>query len=124
MQTSPTPRTAPCPIIGFINMEERPINNDDVPVETLFKWQCREVYKLRAQLEQKNKTIKKLRNNITLLLRNPEVKLQLARDFVLRERSREVSHLQKELHRIKTSERKILQTLLTYKLKENGREDL
>jgi hypothetical protein len=100
-------------------MEERLINNDDVPVETLFKWQSREMYKLRHQLEQKEKTIRKLRNNITMLLRDPEVKLQVARELIIRERNSELRKLQKEIHRMRQSERKIIGTLLKYKLKEN-----
>jgi predicted RNase H-like nuclease (RuvC/YqgF family) len=105
--------------------KERMINNDGVPVETLFKWQSREVYKLRAQLEQKNKTIKKLRNNITMLLRDPEVKLRLTKDLMLREKAREIAGLQKELHRVRQAEKKILQSLLTYQLKEiNGQESM
>lgn len=119
MPISPTLRKAPCLIIGFINMKERLINNDDVPVETLFKWQSKEVYKLRRQLEQKEKTIKKLRNNITLLLRNPEVKLKVTRELIIREKNLQLRKLQKELHCVRQSERKIIGTLLRYKLKEN-----
>lgn len=119
MPISPTLRKVHCLIIGFINMEERLINNDDVPVETLFKWQSKEMYKLRHQLEQKEKTIRKLRNNITMLLRDPEVKLQVARELIIRERNSELRKLQKEIHRMRQSERKIIGTLLKYKLKEN-----
>lgn len=113
-------KTASCLTIGFIDMdmEEQLTNNSDIPVETLFKWQCKEVYKLRAQLAQKNRTIQKLRNNITILLKNPEVKLQIAKDLYLREKKRECTHLQKELHRVRQAERKILETLLRYQLKE------
>lgn len=118
----PTPRKAPCLIIGFIDMEERLTNNSDVPVETLFKWQSKEIRKLRAQLEQKNKTIQKLRNNITILLRDPETKAMIAKDLILRERAREVSRLQKELHRVRQAERKILQSLLNYQLKEQNEQ--
>lgn len=118
----PTPRKVPCLIIGFIDMEERLTNNSDVPVETLFKWQSKEIRKLRAQLEQKNKTIQKLRNNITILLRDPETKAMIAKDLILRERAREVSRLQKELHRVRQAERKILQSLLNYQLKEQNEQ--
>lgn len=103
-------------------MEERLTNNSDVPVETLFKWQSKEIRKLRAQLEQKNKTIQKLRNNITILLRDPETKAMIAKDLILRERAREVSRLQKELHRVRQAERKILQSLLNYQLKEQNEQ--
>lgn len=102
--------------------EERMTNNSDVPVETLFKWQCKEVYKLRAQLAQKNRTIQRLRNNITMLLKSPEVKLQIAKDLYLREKKRECTSLQKELHRVRQAERKILETLLKYQLKERNEQ--
>lgn len=115
-------KTASCLIIGFINMVERQINNNDVPLETLFKWQCKEVYKLQAQLRQKNKTIDKLKKNITLLLRDPEIKYQLSREFMLREQRKQISALQKELHRVREADRKILQTLLSYKLKEQNEQ--
>ena len=99
------------------------INNNDVPIETLFKWQAKELRKLTAQLKQKDKTIKKLRNNITILLSDPEVKMQLIREFLLRERSKQISMLQKELHRVREADRKILQTLLNYKLKEQHEQE-
>jgi len=118
MPTYPTPRTASCLIIGFIEMEEQRLTcNDDVPAETVCKWQAREIYKLNQIIRQKKRVIEKLRNNITILLRDPQIKYELSRDLVLRDCRRQVTELQKELHRVRKSDEKLLQTLLNYKLK-------
>lgn len=57
-----------------------------------------------------------------MLLKSPEVKLQIAKDLYLREKKRECTHLQKELHRVRQAERKILETLLKYQLKEQNEQ--
>jgi predicted RNase H-like nuclease (RuvC/YqgF family) len=102
----------------------REIDNSDVPAETICKWQAKEIAKLNQIIIQKKKVIERLRSNITLLLKDSETRAQITREFLLRERSKQISSLQKELHRVRESDRKILQTLLTYKLKEkeNGQE--
>jgi predicted RNase H-like nuclease (RuvC/YqgF family) len=107
-------------------MEElRMPDNSDVPIETICKWQRREIKKLNQIIIQKKKVIERLRNNITMLLKSPEVKLQIAKDLILRERAQEVSRLQKELCRVRESDRNLLQKLIDYKLKEkDGKQDV
>lgn len=104
-------------------MEElRKPDNSDVPLETICKWQAREIVKLNQIIVQKKKVIARLRNNITMMAKDPDIKAEIAREILFREKSRQVSNLQKELHRVRESNRKLLQTLLTYKLKEQNEQ--
>lgn len=100
---------------------EHVISNPDVPAETLLKWQSRELVKLRKILARKEKTIERLKNNIRMLLNDEQVKLQVACDARVREYARNMSNAQYELHRVRKSQEKILQTLLNYQLRENDR---
>jgi len=97
-------------------------DNMGVPAETALKWQSKELHKLQNIIRQKKKTIERLRHNIDIILKDPELRRELAREILLKERARENTALQKELHRVRASERKILQTLLTYKLKEQDEQ--
>jgi predicted RNase H-like nuclease (RuvC/YqgF family) len=104
-------------------MEElRMPDNNDVPIETICKWQRREINKLNQIIIQKKKVIERLRHNITMLLKSPEIRLQIAKDLILRERAQEVSRLQRELCRVRESDRNLLQKLIDYKLKEKDGE--
>jgi predicted RNase H-like nuclease (RuvC/YqgF family) len=76
--------------------------------------------KLNQIILQKKKVISRLRNNITMMAKDPDIKAEIAREILFREKSRQISSLQKELHRVRESDRKLLQTLLTYKLKEQN----
>lgn len=98
--------------------ELRTPDNSDVPLETVCKWQAREIIKLNNIIKQKKRIIERLRNNITMMSRDPDIKAEISREIIFREKSRQISSLQKELHRVRESDRKLLQTLLNYKLKE------
>ena len=97
----------------------------DVPAETALRWQSREVYKLRKIVEQKKRVIEKLRKNLNIVLKSPEARKEISREIIIRERNHQIKALQKELHRVREADRKILETLLKYKLKEqNGQKSV
>ena len=91
--------------------------NSYVPVETLFKWQTKELLKLRRMLDRKTRTIERLRNNIRMLLNDSNLKYEIACDARVREYARNMVESQREVHRLRMSQEKILQTLLNYQLK-------
>ena len=93
--------------------------NDLIPIETLFRHRSKELMQLRLDNEDKKRTIRRLQHNIDLILGSNEVKMEIAKDKRVRQYAKQVAAAQKELHRVRQSERKILETLLQYKLKEH-----
>ena len=96
---------------------ERP--NDLIPIETLFRHQSKELMQLRLDNENKQRTIRRLQHNIDLILGSHEVKLEIAKDKRIRQYRKQVAEAQKEVRRVRLAERKILETLLRYQLKEH-----
>lgn len=96
---------------------ERP--NDLIPIETLFRYQSKELMQLRLDNEDKKRTIRRLRHNIDLILGSHEVKMEIAKDKRVRQYRKQLAEAQKEVRRVRLSERKILETLLKYQLKEH-----
>ena len=92
--------------------------NDLIPIETLFRHQSKELMKLRLDNEDKKRTIRRLQHNIDLILGSHEVKMEIAKDKRVRQYRKQVVEAQREVHRVRQSERKILETLLKYQLKE------
>lgn len=101
------------------------VRNPDVPVETILKWKQVECWKLRAQVKKLEATVKALRKNIDMLIRDKNLKRDIAKELMLRERAAENSRLNKKLHNAYESIKELIQTNLKLKqqLHEQDPED-
>lgn len=86
--------------------------NRDVPVETLFRHKCRETNKLKKRVAKLEATIEQLRNNITLILKDPAVKKQVAVDARVHESKQIIATLEKRLHEAKETNNRLLTRLI------------
>jgi len=85
------------------------ITNNDVPIETLFRHKCYETKKLKKRIVKLEMTVERLRNNIRIILHDPEVRKQIAVEERVRQYKHTLSILEKKLHDArKTSERLII----------------
>ena len=88
--------------------------NNDVPVETLFRHKCQEARKLRKRIAKLESTIKQLRNNISLILHDPEVKKQIAVEERVRLYRSELVCAQKKLHEARRTNEMLIEKLVKY----------
>jgi len=72
--------------------------NPDVPVETLYKWKSRECEKLRRRVENLEATVKALRNNIRIIIDDPEAKRAVKQEAIIRMMVKERNALDRKLH--------------------------
>jgi predicted RNase H-like nuclease (RuvC/YqgF family) len=78
---------------------ETPKNwNPEVPIETLFKWKSREREKLKRRVENLEATVKALRNNIRIIIDDPEARHAVRQEAIMRMMIKERNALDKKLH--------------------------
>lgn len=72
--------------------------NRDVPVETLYKWKSRECVKLTRRIKELESTVKALRENIRMMIDDPEARQAVRTEARVRMMSRERNALDRKLH--------------------------
>lgn len=80
------------------DMETSKSWNPDIPVETLFKWKSRECEKLKRRVENLEATVKALRNNIRIIIDDPEAKHAVRQEAIVRMMIKERNALDRKLH--------------------------
>jgi predicted RNase H-like nuclease (RuvC/YqgF family) len=93
--------------------ENNDIRNNDVPIETVFRWKQVECWKLKAKVKKLEATVKALRNNITMLIGDKDLKKEIVKEAVVRQRNEEIKRLNKKLHHAYES----IEELINSKLK-------
>lgn len=88
--------------------------NNDVPVETLFRHKCRECKKMKKRVVKLEMTVERLRNNISLILHDPEVKKQIAVEERVRLYKNELVCAQKKLHEARRTNEMLIEKLVKY----------
>ena len=72
--------------------------NPDVPVETLYKWKSLECGKLNQRVKDLEATVKALRENIRMIVDDPEARRAVRVEARVRMMTKEMNALQKKLH--------------------------
>lgn len=88
--------------------------NNDVPVETLFRHKCQECKKMKKRVVKLEMTVERLRNNISLILHDPEVKKQIAVEERVRLYKNELVCAQKKLHEARRTNEMLIEKLVKY----------
>lgn len=79
-------------------METREQWNPDIPIETLYKWKLKECNKLKQRLDKLESTVKALRNNLRLIIDDPEARRAVREEARVRMMIKERNELDKKLH--------------------------
>lgn len=98
------------------------VRNPDVPAETILKWKQVECWKLRAQVKKLEATVKALRKNIDMLIRDKDLKREIAKELMIRERTAENNRLKKKLHGAYESIKELIQTNIKLKQQLNEQD--
>ena len=93
--------------------ENNDIRNNDVPIETVFRWKQVECWKLKARVKKLEATVKALRGNISMLIGDKDLKKEIIKEAVVRQRNEEIKRLNKKLHHAYES----IEELINSKLK-------
>lgn len=86
--------------------------NPDIPVETLYKWKQRECQKLEKRVAELERTVKKLRDNIRLILNDPEARHDVRVDARVRMISKEKNSLDEKLHIARADREELIMKLV------------
>lgn len=86
--------------------------NADVPIETLYKWKSKECEKLRQRVNDLEATVKSLRNNIRMIIDDPEAKRAVREEARVRMMIRERNELDKKLHAAYTDREELIMKLI------------
>ena len=91
------------------NMEQSTKNwNPDVPVETLYKWKSRECEELKQCVKELEKTVKALRENIRIIINDPEALRDIRQTAIIRNMIKERNALDKKLHQAYTDREELI----------------
>lgn len=96
-------------------------SNKDVPIQTVFRHKCREAMKLKKRVTKLEMTVESLRNNITLILRDPAIKHEIAVDLRVREANARIAILERKLHEERESNNRLIEKLVKYEQQESVR---
>ena len=93
--------------------------NPDVPVETLYKWKSQECGKLNQRVKDLEATVKALRENIRMIVDDPEARQAVRTEARVRMMTKETNALQKKLHQARVDMEELIIKL--NKLNDNVR---
>lgn len=93
--------------------ENNDIRNQDVPIETVFRWKQVECWKLRKQNSKLRATVDALRKNLSMVLGDKALKREIAKEAMLKNKTAEINRLNAKLHDAYES----IEELITTKLK-------
>lgn len=105
-----------------MNQEENIIRNQDVPIETVFRWKQVECWKLRKQNSKQAETIKALRRNLDMVLNDKELKKQIAKELLIRRKTEEINRLNKKLNKAYQSIEELIVTNIKLKQQLDERD--
>lgn len=105
-----------------MNENETVIRNQDVPIETVFRWKQVECWRLKAQNKKQEATIRALQHNIQMLLKDKDLKKEIAKEAAIRQRTVEINRLNRKLSNAYRSIEELILTKLKLeaKLYEQG----
>lgn len=93
--------------------------NPDVPIETLYKWKSRECGKLNQRVKDLEATVKALRENIRMIVDDPEARRAVRVEARVRMMTKEMNALQKKLHQARVDMEELI--IKVNKLNDNVR---
>lgn len=103
-----------CSLVIELTMTKDKEWNPDVPIETLYRWKSKECEKLRKRVADLEATVSALRNNIRIIIDDPEAKQAIRMDARIKAMTKERNALDKKLHIAYNDREELIRKLVQY----------